>query len=73
MGSDLIGYQTMYPQELTDKEKKELKEYLGTIEALLNTPNLAKHIEEESDAKGTYLKQLKRGTRAQLGRHFAIV
>ena len=60
MGQDLIGYQTMYPQELTDKEKKELKEYLGRVDSLLKTPNLGKIIEEEQTETpmGTYLKQL---------------
>jgi len=58
MGADMIGYQTMMPEQLTDDEKKKLNKHLDDVEKLLKTPNLPKLITEEEDAKGTYLAQL---------------
>ena len=58
MGADMIGYQTMFPQELTREEKEKLNKHLDDIETLLRTPNLAKMVAEEESANDTYLKQL---------------
>jgi len=58
MGADLLGYQTMFPQELTKEEKKKLNKHLDEIESLLKTPNLPKLITEEDSSEGKYLSKL---------------
>jgi len=58
MGADLIGYQTMFPVEFTDDEKKKLNKHLDDVEKLLKTPKLPTLIANEADANGIYLKQI---------------
>ena len=58
MGADMLGYQSMFPVEFTEDEKKKLNKHLDDVENLLKTPNLAHLITLEEDAEGTYLKPL---------------
>jgi len=58
MGSSLSGYQTMIPEKLTDKEKKELKFHLDELESLIRTPNFREEIAKEESSKDKWTKQL---------------
>ena len=58
MGADMLGYQTMYPQEFTTDEKKKLNKHLDDVKALLQTANLAELVSKEEDAHGTYISKL---------------
>jgi len=55
MGADLLGYITLIPYKLTDKEIKECEKHLNDLENLLKNPDFICKIasEESSDAPMT--------------------